>query len=133
MGVSVTLYIPIDVGQKINHDAPYWENEYHEFFNGGTTHNLIEMAEKAHLYNAIWRPYRSFNIAEEDEYKAEIHAEDLVEKLQKGFELLKSNPQYYKSFNSPNGWGTYDNFIIFVENYLNACKKYPKAIVDVSR
>lgn len=38
-----------------------------------------------------------------------------------------------ETFNSDNGWGMYVNFVPFVEKYLNACKQYPDAKVEVWR
>ena len=133
MGVSVTLYKICDAGQQYEKDTPWWSKHYFEFFNGGTTHNLIEMAEQAGLYNAIWRPYKLFNLSDDEEYSREIFAKNLIDALQLGYDKLLNNPSYYIQYNSSNGWGTYDNFISFVERYLSACKKYPLAIVDVSR
>ena len=42
-------------------------------------------------------------------------------------------PEHFEKFNSPNGWGTYINFVTFVSDYLDACKEYPKAIVFCCR
>ncbi len=133
MGLSVTLYLPLDAGQEIKPDEPYWENEYHEFFSANTTHNLTEMADKAGLYETLWRPYKLFNVTDEEEYNIEIHAEDISSKIKTGLDKLLSEPEYYKQFDSPNGWGLYVHFIKFVQNYYDACIKYPKSIVDASR
>ena len=46
---------------------------------------------------------------------------------------LKEGPEYFKTFNSPNGWGMYENFVPFVEKYLEACKDFPDALIEVSR
>ena len=32
-----------------------------------------------------------------------------------------------------NGWGMYEHFVPFVEKYLEACKEYPDAVIEVSR
>ena len=133
MGVSVTLYVPLDVGQPKDKDVPYWENDYHEFYSGNTTHNLITMAGEANLYEAIWRPYRLFNVSEDEEYDIEIHAEDISSQLKLGLDKLRAKPEFYKTFDSPNGWGLYIHFVEFVQRYYDACINYPKAIVDVSR
>lgn len=39
----------------------------------------------------------------------------------------------YKKFDSPNGWGTYEHFVSFVEEYLEALEKYPNAVVTCDR
>jgi hypothetical protein len=81
------------------------------------------MADKAGIYYALWRP-------EEKGYKK---ASDIIPILEKGLKKLKAKPDYFKKFDSENGWGTYENFVPFVENVLNGCKENPDAIIEVSR
>jgi hypothetical protein len=94
-----------------------------EVYSANITHNLGRMAEEAGIYTHLWRP------EEVDATKAG----QLIEPLEKGLALLKSNPIRFKRFNSPNGWGLYDNFVPFVEKYLTACRENPDADVRVSR
>jgi len=112
-------------------------------YDANITHNLGEMAEKAGIYEALWRPHRlkeGYNIPENDhnaEYEFEsncrIFAEDIIVHLKKGLADLKARPEYFEQFNSPNGWGMYEHFVPFVEKYLNACEMFPKAIVNTCR
>lgn len=112
-------------------------------YSANITHNLGRMAEKAGIYEALWRPHRlrsDYNIRQadftaEDEFEASvvIRAKEILPYLEKGLADLKARPTYYEQFNSPNGWGLYKHFVPFVEGYLNACKQYPDAIVEVSR
>lgn len=92
-------------------------------YSANITHNLGRMAEAANIYTWLWRP------EEVDATKAG----QLIEPLEKGLELLKSNPVGFNRFDSPNGWGEYENFVPFVEKYLNACRENPDANVRVSR
>ena len=92
-------------------------------FTSNITHNLGEMANKADIYKACWRP----------EEIGAIIAKDIIPILEKGLEEMKMRPDYYRQFDSPNGWGTYDHFVPWVEEYLMACKKYPDAIIEVDR
>jgi len=94
-----------------------------EVYSDNITHNLGTMANKAGLYYALWRP----------EEIGKTKAEDIIELLEKGLEDLKSRPEYFKQFNAANGWGVYEHFVPFVEEYLNACKEYPLSIIEVSR
>ena len=94
-----------------------------EVYSGNITHNLGKMATEAGIYQHLWLP-------EELGIK---FAYDLIGPLTKGLELLKSDPERFKKFDSPNGWGMYIHFVPFVENYLNACKENPEATVEVSR
>jgi len=117
--------------------------EEEEIYSANITHNLGEMADKAGIYEALWRPHRlkeGYNIPDGD-YDSEYDFEDntvtiaseIIPFLEKGLSDLKSRPKYFEKYNSPNGWGMYHNFVPFVEKYLNACIAYPNAIVKVWR
>jgi hypothetical protein len=97
--------------------------EHETNYSANITHNLCEMASKAGIYEALWRP-EEIGITE---------AKQLIEPLKKGLADLKARPEYFKQFNAPNGWGMYEHFVPFVEKYLNACKEYPESTVNVSR
>jgi hypothetical protein len=92
-------------------------------FDRNITHNLGKMADKAGIYYALWRP----------EEKGWTTAKDITKVLEKGLKKLKDKPEYFEKFNAPNGWGMYEHFVPFVEEVLEACKKYPSAIIEVSR
>jgi hypothetical protein len=92
-------------------------------YSANITHNLNTMADKAGIYKHLWRP---------DEIGVE-RAEQLIEPLETGLALLKSDPERFKRFNPKNGWGTYEGLISFVQDYLEACKKFPGATVSVWR
>ncbi len=108
MGLGVTLY------NKNVEEELYWAH---------ITHNLVPMAKAVGVYRALWRP-------EEIKIKK---AKDLIPLLEKGLGKLKKNPEKYKLLNAPNGWGVYENFVEFVENYLKACKTYPNAKIEANR
>lgn len=92
-------------------------------YQANITHNLGKMAAEAGIYQHLWRP---------DEIGV-TKAEQLIEPLTRGLELLKSDPVRFEAFNSPNGWGTYQHFVPFVERYLEACKENPGAEVRACR
>jgi hypothetical protein len=126
-----------------NRDNPEYEKPTEEVYGANITHNLGEMAKKAGIYEALWRPYRlkeGYNVPEEDhqaEYDFEennlVKAYEIIAIIEKGLEDLKSRPEYFKQFNSPNGWGMYDNFVPFVEEYLKALKEYPESFIVCCR
>ena len=97
------------------------ENEI--IYNDNITHNLGLMAKAAGIYQHLWRP-------EEIGIKK---ASDLIEPLSEGLTKLKSDPEFFKTFDSDNGWGVYKDFLPFVESYLNACKENPDSKVEASR
>lgn len=99
------------------------EPEEHTIYEDNITHNLGQMAEKAGIYQALWRP---------DENGIEI-AYQLIEPLLAGLNRLQSDPDYFKQFNPPNGWGDYDGLVRFTQYYLKACQANPTATVYASR
>ena len=48
-------------------------------------------------------------------------------------EDMRNRPQHYKKFDAENGWGTYDVFVPWIQDYLDACIQYPHAIIEISR
>ena len=92
-------------------------------FDANITHNLNKMADAAGLYQIVWRP---------DENKI-TYAEQLIDPLTEGLARLKANPESFKKYEPSNGWGSYDGLVQFLEEYLDACKKFPQALVYVSR
>lgn len=92
-------------------------------YSSNITHNLTGMAAEAGIYKHLWRP----------EELGITKAGELIEPLTAGLALLKSDAPRFEKHNAPNGWGLYKHFVPFVEEYLEACKETPDAIVRVSR
>lgn len=92
-------------------------------YTANITHNLTQMAEAAGLYSCLWRP---------DEIGI-TKANQLIEPLQAGLSLLKSEPERFKAFNPANGWGSYDYLVRFVEDYLKNCIDNQDSDVGVCR
>lgn len=87
------------------------------------THNLNQMAREADLYKLLWYP----------EVLGYGRAWQIIEPLEKGITLLKSDPERFKVFEAKNGWGTYKWLLEFCEEVLEACKKSPQGRIEVSR
>lgn len=64
---------------------------------------------------------------------APIRAYELVDSLRAGLLQLKQDPARFRLLNPPNGWGSYEVLVRFVEEYLAACEANPGAYVNVSR
>lgn len=118
------------------------EVELEELYTSNITHNLGEMATKAGIYEALWRPYRlkeGYNAepSSKEEYEFEnnttVLAKEIAPVIEKGLKDLIKRPKYFEKFNASNGWGLYIHFVPFVREYLEACNEYPEAIVKVSR
>jgi hypothetical protein len=89
------------------------------------THNLGAMAEKAGVYKYIWHPEELF-----DEIAS---AGDLIPHLKKGLAELLRDPELYKQYNPPNGWGSYDYLVKFLVEYTDACRLHPLAKIVADR
>ena len=94
-----------------------------EVYSSNITHNLNKMASQAGLYHVLWHP-ETLGVA---------RAGELIPLLRGGLNVLLSDPDYFKSFNPENSWGTYDGLVKFVREYINACETYPNAKIGVSR
>ena len=94
-----------------------------ELFYRNITHNLNKMASEAGVYKALWRP---------EELGIDM-AVDLIPLLEAGRRTLVADPDYFKTFNPHNGWGTYENLVVFITKYLEACMKYPNATIEIYR
>lgn len=104
-------------------------------FSYNITHNLGKMAAEVKyglewkgdgelsLYDVLWRP---------DEHGFE-YAYQISDLLDIGWNILLSDPEYFKKFNPENGWGSYDGLVNFVYEYRNACWDNPDAELRVSR
>ena len=86
MSLNVWLYIEVDTGGD--------KLKTVELFDANITHNLGKMAKEAEIYYHLWRP---------DEIGMKS-AGEIVEPLEKGLALMKSDPKRFEKFNASNGW-----------------------------
>jgi hypothetical protein len=93
-------------------------------FHGNITHNLNYMAEAVNLYDVLWHPEKISEV---------VLAKDIMPRLESALRLLKEYPESYNEFEPGNGWGSYESFVEFVENVLEACLKYPDGTIVVYR
>jgi hypothetical protein len=93
-----------------------------EVFGSNITHNLSAMAKAAGVYEACWRP-------DEHGYFKALH---ILPVLERGIAALQSEPERFEQYNAPNGWGTYEQFVPWLQRYAEACSAHPDAIVDAN-
>jgi len=111
MSLCFSLYFNIDTGNGyLNHDV----------FEISITHNLVEMAQAASLYDMLWRPNQN----------CYIYASEITPLLKQQLTHMIDNKEYYSQFNPENGWGSYSDFIYKVNRIYNACLKYPNALIE---
>jgi hypothetical protein len=94
-----------------------------EGYSANITHNLNAMADEAGIYCVVWRP----------EENGITTARQLIEPLRVAIAKMKADPERFKKHNAANGWGLYEHFLPWLEEYLAACEASPDAMVSVSR
>jgi len=107
--MSLDVYLTLDNGKEV--------------YDANITHNLNTMAEEAGIYKHLWRP----------EELGITKAKDLIEPLAEGLSKMVCNKSHYEQFNASNGWGLWEHFVPWIAKYLDACRKYPDANVNVYR
>lgn len=91
-----------------------------EVHSQNITHNLNKMAYEAGIYQALWHP-KDCGI---------WNARELAIKLKPAICDMKDRPEHYKRFDSANGWGTYENFIPWLDRLYIACLENPNARIE---
>ena len=122
MSLDVYLKSKAPIRKECYHCGSFYD-EYEELYWANITHNLATMADRVGIHDALWNP-EEIGITD---------AKDLIPILEKGLKKLKSAPDFYKQYNAGNGWGTVDDFIPWIERYIEACKNYPDSVISVSR
>jgi hypothetical protein len=117
-------------GKNMSLDVNLMVTQPVSVYSNNITHNLGKMALQVKLsngmtlYEVLWRP---------DEQEGLKFARDIADLLDEGWNILLSNPGFYKQWNPENGWGSYDGLCNFVYNYRNACWENPDAEVRACR
>ena len=117
MSLDVYLYAAV----KCEHCGKANKSEQ-VLYTANITHNLSMMAQAAGLYTVLWCP-------EEIDLTLAV---DLIRSLEIGRDTLTIHASQFKAMNPKNGWGTYDDLLEFVENYLDACREHGSAYVVAS-
>lgn len=91
------------------------------------TNNLKNMVQAfgEKYYLILWKPQE----LEIFTSLSEIQAKDLIFFYEEILIELIRNRKEYERYNSPNGWGTYDDLLNFLVQLVSYCHKYPKATV----
>lgn len=125
MSLDVTLYGELKTVKCVCSDCDHkhTRQERECLFEANITHNLNKMAERAGIYKEVWRP-EEVNITK---------AYQLIKTLEFGIKRMEERPDFYKELSAGNGWGTYEDFLPWLERYLSACRNYPNSEIEVSR
>lgn len=110
------------MGERMSLDVTL-TNDGAEVYSANITHNLNTMAMRVGVYAHLWRP---------DEINV-TKARHLVAPLTVAVGDMVSGRDYLHRFNQSNGWGSYDGLLEFIQQYRDACERFPDADVSVSR
>ena len=113
------MSLDIWLGQHVDYGGPDGP-EFHEVFSANITHNLSRMWRQAGVHEALY----------ESEGKT---AADIWPVVAAGVEYMRANREACEKHNAPNGWGLYEHALPWLERLAEACRKYPRATVRVSR
>lgn len=91
------------------------------------THNLNTMIQQYSYehYLAIWHPDEANFLMKCDP----LLAIDVVPYYEEALIELLHNRKEYERYNASNGWGNYDDMILFLSTFVSYAYKYPQAIV----
>ena len=102
-------------GAKLKHPAR------ESIWVGNITHNLVNMALQAGVYEGIWHP----------EKRGIEKASQLIDILGEAISHMREKPDIYKKHNPKNAWGDYDGFLNFLVDYYHECREHPDAKIKV--
>ena len=102
------------------HEADHSE----EVASFNITHNLCAMAQAAGIYGCLWHP--------EEQNPPITTAGQCVSPLRAGLAAMKADPQRFRPMSASNGWGTYEQFLPWLELVLAACEADTDALVSAS-
>ena len=60
-------------------------------------------------------------------------AADLDRALTPVLSTLRADPERWRAYDAPNGWGSYASALDWLDGILAACREHPDAVVRVSR
>ena len=86
------------------------ERAYYDY-DGNITYNVYEMLEVA---------FGEYHLKKWND----LSCDKFFKNLEKGYIDMKENPEKYRKYNSPNGWGTYETTLNAIEKLYKAIKEY---------
>lgn len=101
--------------------TPETDDDLHCVYHANITHNMVDMAKAAGLYEPLWR-------AVENGY---VRAGELVDPIAEGIAKLMEDPEEMSKLNPANGWGSFDALLEFARSTMAACQVYSDAEIRV--
>lgn len=88
--------------------------------NKNITYNLKKMWKEAGVYEVLY----------ESNGKT---AKEILPTLELGLQQLLAEPERFKQFDPPNGWGSYKVALLWLAELVEEFKKYPGGIISIAR
>jgi hypothetical protein len=58
---------------------------------------------------------------------------EILPNLEAGLALMKTEPERFKPHSASNGWGTYEQAVPWLEDFIEQIKEYPDGVIGISR
>lgn len=84
------------------------------------THNLHRMFDAAGIGHILWGDGGQ-------------RAGDILPALESGLTRMLEDPEMFKKFNAPNGWGKYEHALSFLRDVISMCRQHPDWVVETSK
>ncbi|MCA1066096.1 hypothetical protein QTG56_25595 (plasmid) [Rossellomorea sp. AcN35-11] len=84
------------------------------------THNLKAMWKEAGVYDALYDS--------DGKMPSEV-----LPALEKGLSEMADDPERFKKFDSPNGWGKYKHALPWLQDLIVEMKKHPDGEIELSK
>lgn len=109
-------------------DVPVDTYVSNEVWSGNITHNLTEMAEDCLSFEEEYQHYTLYGLLwrETQQPFTGDYLNVYIAHLAYCLYVLKNNPKRFKKFNPENGWGTYEQLVNFVEDFIKALITMPE-------
>lgn len=91
-----------------------------QLFSTNITHNLRPMFIEAGIGNILW--YGDGKIAA-----------NVLSTLRAGLAMMLADPDRFKKFDAPNGWGLYVHAVPWLEEVIAGFERYPHGEIRCSR
>lgn len=108
--MSLDIWLTVKTGKN--------NRESLTIFDGNITGNLCDMWQEAGILDTLYD-------------SGGKKAEEMLPSLVSGITKMRKDPKHYKQFDSPNGWGTYEDGLKFVRSLARACNRFPESVVGI--
>lgn len=89
------------------------------WYSTNVTWNLSPMWAEAGIFEALKKSHGR-------------RAKEIIDPLVSGLAFMRANPERFTKLEAPNGWGTYEQAISFLDRYIRALQAHPDGVIRIS-